>query len=141
MESKRNLALYIDGENISAKKGQTIIDIIKKEGNMDYGKVYHRQKDNSTVEWFTFTKTRNEIKNIQLSEKPEKNKVDNKIKKDIRKDINNAPNIDIIVIASSDHDYIDIIEQVRKIGKRVIVIGEKKAPEKLRKAASKFIQI
>lgn len=141
MESKRNLALYIDGENIPAKKGSTIIDIIKNKGNMDYGKVYHRQKDNSTANWNTFTKTRKDIKNIQLSEKPEKNKVDNKIKKDILKDISNTPDIDIVVIASSDHGFTDIIKQVRNMEKQVIVIGEEKASEKLRNAASEFIQI
>lgn len=139
--SKRNLALYIDGENIPAKKGLTIINSIKDEGNMTSGKVYHRQKDNSTANWNTFTKTKKDIKNIQLSEKPEKNKVDNKIKKDILKDISNTPDIDIVVIASSDHGFTDTIKQVRNMGKQVIVIGEEKASKKLRNAPSEFRQI
>ena len=37
--------------------------------------------------------------------------------------------------------YISVIDELRERGKRVVVIGEKKASEKLRKSANKFIQI
>ena len=44
-------------------------------------------------------------------------------------------------IVSSDHDYVPVIAALREKGKRVVVIGEKKASEGLRNSANKFIQI
>jgi len=72
---------------------------------------------------------------------PAKNKVDNKIIKDAKKATEKNRNVDIYYIVSSDHDYVPVIAALREKGKRVVVIGEKKASEGLRNSANKFIQI
>lgn len=141
MTRKKNLALYIDGENISAKKGQAIKKLVDKRGVIDYGKVYGLQKDNHTKAWTDFTKNVDNMKDIRLYGKPQKNKVDDKIKKDIITDIKAKSNIDIVVLASSDHGYAEVIKQLRDAGKHVIVIGEEKTPACLRKAPNKFVVI
>ena len=52
------------------------------------------------------------ISDIRLCGESEKNKVDNKIKKDARRLI-------------TQHKNVDIIRELRSMGKRVVVIGEK----------------
>ena len=72
---------------------------------------------------------------------PQKNKVDNKIKKDARKLINQHKNVDIICLATNDGGYTDVITELRQAGKKVVVIGEKRASEKLRKSCNRFIEV
>ena len=86
------------------------------------------------------TKDKN-IKDIRLSGGPEKDKVDKKIRKDALKITNDHKNIDVVCIATSDGGYTDTIKEIRGQGKKVVVIGEKKAPDELRDAASVFIEI
>lgn len=45
---KKNMALFIDGENIPAKESQRLFTIVKSIGELDYAKVYGIQKDKST---------------------------------------------------------------------------------------------
>ena len=139
---KKNAAVYIDGENIAAKKAAEIINIIRKEGSVvEYIKVYSLQKDDATRMWTEVANHTDNMKDIRLYGPPAKNKVDNKIIKDAKRAVNKNRNVDIYYIVSSDHGYISVIYELRGKGKRVVVIGEKKASEKLRKSANKFIQI
>ncbi len=139
MNKKRNLALYIDGENVPAKLGNDIIKIVRKMGVLDYGKVYGLQKDNSTRKWTEFATKTPHMKDIRLYGNPAKNKVDNKIKKDILKETKEKRNIDIVVLVSSDCGYVECIRQLRNDGKRVNIIGEKKACESLKEAGNEFV--
>ncbi len=44
-------------------------------------------------------------------------------------------------IATSDGGFVDTVKELRAQGKRVVVIGEEKAPDELRQACSEFIEI
>ena len=81
------------------------------------------------------------IEDIRLYGGPQKNKVDNKIKKDANRIIVNNKNVDIFVIATSDCDFIEVIENLRMHGKRVVVVGSKQAPASLRQSCNKFIEV
>ncbi len=137
---KQNTGLLIDGENVSAKKASAILDAAKAQGKLYEGKVYARQKDIRTRRWSDKARECC-ISDIRLYGGPEKNKVDNKIKKDARRLINQHKNIDIVCIATSDSDYVDIVKELRSMGKRVVVIGEKQAPVSLRTACNKFVEV
>jgi len=139
-EKKRNVAVYIDGENIPAKKAKVIMSLAEGKGVIDYTKVYARQKDPCTRNWTTAAKN-NHLKEIRIAGQPEKNKVDRKLQKDIVKDIQKSKNIDIVCIVSSDHGYAETASQVRAMGKRVIIIGESKAPDRLQKSGNEFVRI
>lgn len=67
--------------------------------------------------------------------------MDQKIKKDVMNVVKSDSNIDIVVLAASDHGYAPDVEKLRAMGKRVIVIGEEKAPASLRNASSEFVQV
>ena len=139
-EKKRNTALFIDGENVSPKKVEKIKKAAQKVGVIDESKVYGLQKDEHTRGWSEKAKEE-DIKDIRLSGGPDKDKVDKKIQKDAKKVIKNNKSIDVVCIATSDRGYVDTIKELRSQGKKVVVIGEEKAPEELRDACSEFIEI
>ncbi len=141
MKKKKKMMLFIDGENVSAKKYPKIVNAVKKVGEIDDSRVYGLQKDTRTKKWSDKAKKDNLLKDIRLCGGPSKNKVDNKIKKDVNKTLNNNKNIDIVVIVSSDGGYADVVESAKKLQKKVVVIGEKNTPEKIRNISSEFIEI
>lgn len=137
---KVNTALYIDGENISYKKADRILQVARKEGKLGIVRVYGLQNDDATRGWTQVTNGKN-IRDIRLPGPPDKNKIDSKIKKDIHGNLSKERNIDIICIATSDGGYADIIRELKNKHKRVIVIGENKAPASLRSAGSRFVEV
>ena len=139
-EKKKNTGVLIDGENISARKAKDIMEVVNKIGVLDTVKVYGRQKDSYTKKW-TPTSKKIGIEDIRLFGGPGKNKVDEKIKKDARKLINLHKNVDIICLATNDCGYTDVIADLRNAGKKVVVLGGKQAPPKLRNACNTFIEV
>ena len=137
---KKNMELLIDGENIGSKKAEEIMNVAKKQGVISEGKVYGRQKDRRTKRWHQKVGECG-LKEIRLCGGPEKNKVDKKIKKDARKITVEHKNVDVICIATNDGGYADIIGELRALGKRVVVIGEHNASERLRNSCNKFVEI
>lgn len=141
MNKKRNTAVFIDGENITAKKAEKIMSVVRSKGVMDYAKVYGIQKDLSTRKWTEVAACTDDMKDIRLYGGAGHNKVDKKIKKDTIKAIHNSPNIDIICIVASDHGYASNARELRAMGKRVVIIGEKNTPQILRSAGNEFVMI
>lgn len=137
---KKNTSLFIDGENISSKKAGAILKAAEKQGVIDTAKVYGMQKDEHTKGWTDKAKECG-LKDIRLSGSPKKDKVDKKITKDTKKAILEQKNLDIVCIATSDGGYVDTVKELRAQGKRVVVIGEDKAPKELRNACSEFIEV
>lgn len=139
---KKNAALLIDGENISYKKAESILSVAKKQGvlDMDQVRVYGLQKDESTKGW-SEKAIELGIKDIRLYGRPSKDKVDRKIQKDALNIIENTKNINTVCISTSDKGYVGSIHELRKERKQVVVIGEAKAPAKLRDACNRFIEV
>ena len=137
---KKNTEVLIDGENMSYNKADLILKAAASQGVLYEGRVYGRQKDKRTKGW-TVKARKHGIEDIRLYGGPQKNKVDNKIKKDANRIIVNNKNVDIFVIATSDSDFIEVIENLRMHGKRVVVVGSKQAPASLRRSCNKFIEV
>ena len=129
-------------ENKSKKKKKTI----QTKSNSTRKKVNAAlfidglQKDECTKSWSDKAK-KLYIKDIRLCGNPEKDKVDNKIKKDVNQEIKNNKSVDVVCIATSDKGYTDTVKELRRQGKKVVGIGEKKAPKELRDACSEFFEI
>ena len=137
---KKNTELLIDGENMSYRNADTIMDVVASQGILFEAKVYGRQKDIRTRRWSEEAR-KHGLKDIRLYGCPQKNKVDDKIIHDAKRILNHDKNIDIFVIATSDSDYVDIIKELRTSGKRVVVVGDRNAPDSLRSSCNKFIEI
>lgn len=133
---QQNVALFIDGENVSSKKAEIIMAKAKQQGKVESSKVYALQKDEHTKGWTDKAKELG-IKGIRLYGSPEKDKVDKKLQKDAKQ----KGNADIVCIAASDGGYADSVKELREQGKKVVIIGESKTPDKLRKACDKFVEI
>ena len=139
-QKKENTALFIDGENISCKKINAIMNAAKQQGVLSSKRVYGLQNDNRTRRWSDKAREYG-IADIRLFGGPEKNKVDKKIQKDMKREIIQHKNVDIVCLVTSDQDYVATICELRSCGKRVVVIGEDRAPDQLRNACSVFIEI
>ncbi len=138
---KKNMDVFFDGENVSAKKYKEVKKELERLGIADTSKVYGLQKDMHTKGWTEVSHNDSSLEDIRLYGAPSKDKIDKKIKKDVRKSCSNKKNIDIIVIVSSDGGYKDVVDEARKDKKKVVVIGEKKTPKRLRKSCSLFIEV
>ncbi len=139
-KKKQNTALFIDGENISHKKAEKIMEIAKQQGELYSSRVYGLQKDKSTKGWSEKAKEHG-IKDIRMSGISEKDKVDKKIQKDAQREILQQKNVDIVCIATSDKGYADVVRKLREQGKRVVIIGEEKTSDELRRVCNKFIEV
>lgn len=137
----KNMDVFYDGENVSSKKYGIIKKKLKRLGATDTSRVYGLQKDSSTKGWTEASHNDSMLKDIRLCGEPSKDKVDKKIKKDVRKSCRDKENIDTIVIVSSDGGFKDVVDEARKENKKVIVIGEKKTPKKLRESCSMFVEV
>ena len=138
---KKRIQRYLLMEKILVQKGQSKSRKLRvNRGVLGTEKVYGLQKDARTKSWSDEAKDLG-IKDIRLCGNPEKDKVDKKIQKDIRKEIKNNKSVDIVCIATSDKGYTETVKELRRQGKRVVGIGERKAPKELRDACSEFIEI
>ena len=133
---KQRTVILVDGENISYKKADEINVLSRRLGNVVERKVYHRQKDPTTRLWNKKTV----YKNIHIPGEAEHNLIDHRIQQDARKYMQ-SPEIDMICVVSSDSDFCCLREDAAAAGKLLCFIGEKKAPEKLRRAGTRFIEL
>ena len=138
---KKNMVLFIDGENIPAKESQKIFTAIQGIGELDFAKVYGIQNDMGTRAWSRKATEIDGLNDIRLYGGPGKDKVDRKIQKDISRDLMRHKNIDIVVIATSDHGYSSSVREMRAKGKKVIVIGNEKSAKSLKAACNLHIVI
>lgn len=135
-----DIALFIDGENISSKYAEQILKIASDIGTIAVAKVYGLQKDDHTKKW-TGKAKENEIDDIRLCGKPEKNKVDNKIIQDMKRSILDHSWINTICIASCDGGYAKVLDELRNRGLTIIAIGTNKASKKLKDVCDIFKEI
>ena len=139
-EFHSDIALFIDGENISSKYAEQILEIANDIGTIAVAKVYGLQKDECTKKW-TEKASKKEIKDIRLCGKPEKNKVDKKIIKDMKKVILDHSWINTICIASCDGGYAETLSELRNLGLTIVAIGTKHLSNKLKEVCDEFKEL
>ncbi len=139
-KKKKRVVVYIDAENISAKKVDEITAISQREGKMISTKVYRRKDDKYTKNWCNVRMKSELMKEIQLSGYPEKDKIDKRIIKDMKKDLMKNDSIDVVILVSSDHGYAETVKKITKTGKEVIVAG-KNISSRLKTAAGEYCEI
>lgn len=137
--AQKRVSLFIDEENISPKKAESIVMFARRQGALCSARGYGLQDDEHIKHWTLEAKLHG-IQEVRLPGKPKKDKIDKRIQDDVIK-MNVSKNGDIVCIVTSDRGYIPTIEQLKKMGKRVVGMGEAKAPYDLRNACDEFIQI
>lgn len=134
-QKKKNLAVFIDAESVGSSSAARIAGQIKKIGTLFEARYYALQKDHRTTAWKDVAKKYG-FKPILLCGEPEKNKVDKKIMKDVRKMLEQNKQVDIFCIASRDGDFSSLVNELRKHGKRVVILATKQTSQRLKKAGN-----
>jgi uncharacterized LabA/DUF88 family protein len=146
----KRIRVYIDGENISAKKYAMIHRVVQRiskqhmDAKIDSVKVFRMREDHTTERWDEQAKCSPELKIVGLIGDRYKNKVDYAIWNTIANEINtdSGGRLDTIVLVSSDGDFAEMVRSFRKDnGKRVIVIGKQDSSHQLRKSCDQFYSL
>ncbi len=132
---KKNLAVFIDAESVGSSLAARIDGQIKKIGTLFEARYYALQKDNRTKAWKDVAKKYG-FKPILLCGEPEKNRIDKKIMRDVRTMLEKNKQVDIFCIVSRDGDFTSLVNDLRKHGKRVVILATKQTSKRLKEAAN-----
>ena len=133
-----NIAIFIDGENISSKEYKYILEDIRKYGRISISNIYLDWTENKS--WMDISKNFG-ITPIQCHKIKGKNSIDLKIAVDIMETIYEK-NIDIYCILTTDSDFCHIVQKLKSKNKIVYIYGLKiNTNQSLLSICDKFIDI
>ena len=133
-----NIAIFIDGENISSKEYKAIIEDIRKYGRVSISNIYLDWTENKS--WMDISKNFG-ITPIQCNKIKGKNSIDLKIAVDIMETIYEK-NIDLFCILTTDSDFCHIVQKLKSKNKYVYIYGPKiNTNQSLLSICDKFIDI
>lgn len=133
-----NVAIFIDGENISSKEYCHILDDIRKNGQVSISNVYLDWTENQS--WKEVSKNFG-ITPIQCQKINGKNSVDLKIAVDIMETLYERQ-IDLFCILTTDSDFCHIVQKLKSRNKIVHIYGyENNINKSLLSICNQFINI
>jgi uncharacterized LabA/DUF88 family protein len=137
-----NIAVFIDGDNISAAHYQKIIDELKQMGRILTQRLYADFSRPTTTQWKEYI-MKYGIDAIQTFRIAKKESTDNCLIVDCMRTLyhHNGAMIDMFVIVSSDSDFSSLASEVRMKGKFCIGVGYNHTPMKLRNNCDRFIVV
>ncbi|MEG0156241.1 MAG: NYN domain-containing protein [Anaerovoracaceae bacterium] len=139
MEEKR-IALLIDGENISSKYVESILDEVSKHGVITYKRIYGNWASIVEKKWEEKIRENSITPMMQINNTAGKNASDSALIIDAM-DILYTNAVEGFCIASSDGDFTRLASRLREAGMMVIGMGEEKTPKSFRAACSIFTNI
>lgn len=134
------LAVLIDADNIPARHAAAILDEIASLGEPSVRRVYGDWSSPSLMNWKEQARDLGLVMHHQSANTKGKNASDIGLVIDAM-DILHAGKVDGFVLVSSDSDFTRLASRIREDGLQVIVIGEAKTPESLRKVCNRFVLI
>ena len=138
MEKTRNIALFIDGDNVSKTTFQENFNEIKLKGRICIKRIYFDFNSKLDGDWKSIILA-NGIESISVLNLPSKNSTDIRLMLDMIKEYYSNPIIDVYIIMSSDSDFYHIATFLRSNGKKVICYGEKHTPLMLKNVCDEFV--
>lgn len=135
-----NIAVFIDGDNISAHHYQTLIGELKQEGRILIQRVYADFSKQSSASWQDII-VNNGMEAIQTYRVAKKESTDNALIVDCMDTLYNIKTIQKYVIVSSDSDFSSLATKIRLRGLFCIGVGYQHTSVKLRNNCDKFIVI
>lgn len=136
----RKVAVFIDGENISHTKADSIIRNAKYQGKIISIRVYSMYYNSGAKKWKKVAKNQS-IKTVFLGGPNTRNKVDMRICGEILSWCGIKNRVDVIVLVTSDNDYIKTVQKARRRGKRVVVMGTKCLSDKMKDACDAYFYL
>lgn len=138
--SEKRFAILIDGDNISSKYIECIMDEMTKFGESTYRRIYGDFSREDKNPWKDVLLKHSIIPMQQFQNTKGKNATDSALIIDAM-DILYSNNVDGFCIVSSDSDFTRLASRLRESGMEVIGMGENKTPKALRAACSQFITL
>lgn len=134
---EKQVAVLIDGDNISAKYAESIKQEALQYGNIKVFRLYGSVNSPNTKRWYPVMPKQGIMPVLQISYASGKSIADQALTIDVM-DLLHSDNIDIFCIASSDSDFTKLVYRLKESGKIVIGMGESKTKEALAKACDEF---
>jgi len=138
--SSQNLAVFIDGDNISGAHYQKIMEEIRRNGRILVQRVYADFSKPSSTQWRDIIVNYG-LEAVQVFRVAKKESTDNTLIVDCMRTLYNNKGIHSYVIMSSDSDFSSLAAEIRLRGQFCIGIGYKHTPMKLRNNCDRFILI
>jgi uncharacterized protein (TIGR00288 family) len=114
-----NIGIFIDGENISAKEYERILDDICRYGQISISNIYLDWSQNTS--WLDVSKKFG-ITPIQCHKINKKNSVDLKLSVDVMETLYERQ-IDLFCILTTDSDFCHIVQKLKSKNKMVYIYG------------------
>lgn len=134
------IALLIDGDNISAKYLNSILDELTEVGEVNIKRIYGDWTRPEMHSWGKELLRRSITPMQQFSNVSGKNATDSALIIDAM-DILYNKEVDAFAIVSSDSDFTRLANRLQESAKTVIGMGEAKTPESFRNACTRFVQL
>ena len=134
---EKQVAVLIDGDNISAKYAESIKQEALQYGNIKVFRLYGSVNSPNTKRWYPVMPKQGIMPVLQISYPSGKSIADQALTIDVM-DLLHSDSIDIFCIASSDSDFTKLVYRLKESGKIVIGMGESKTKEALAKACDEF---
>ena len=135
-----NLAVLIDGDNISSNYIEEMMEEITKYGNPTIKRIYGDWTSPNLVKWKNLLLENAIIPVQQYAYTKGKNATDSAMIIDAM-DILYSGKVNGFCLVSSDSDFTRLATRLREAGMQVIGIGEKKTPNPFIVACDRFIYI
>lgn len=137
---QKNIAMFIDCDNVSSKYIESIFDHLSQYGNVNIKKAYGNWKDKKLIGWENVLQEYNIQPFQQFSYTQNKNASDIAIVIDTM-DAIYSKNIDGVALITSDSDFTPLVTRLLADGITVYGFGEEKTPSALVNACSEFIYV
>lgn len=134
------IALLIDGDNISAKYLNSILDELTEVGVVNIKRIYGDWTRPEMHSWGKVLLSRSITPMQQFNNVSGKNATDSALIIDAM-DILYLKDVDAFAIVSSDSDFTRLANRLVESGKTVIGMGEAKTPESFRNACTRFVSL
>ena len=136
----KNVAMFIDCDNVSAKYIDSIFKDLSQYGRITIRKAYGDWTNKHLHGWENVLLDYNIQPYQQFAYASKKNASDIAIVIDVMDSIY-TKDIDIIALVTSDSDFTPLVTRVLSDAKTVLGYGEEKTPDSLVKACSQFIYV
>ncbi len=123
-------AIYIDGDNMSPKMMSLLKSKVNELGDIGILKVYRDWSQEDSKKWIELYPTY-KFEAVQCFRQPKKQSTDVYMITDLMNDVYTNPYISHVVLATCDSDFVHLCHQIKKIGKKLILIGKDKNMENL----------
>lgn len=137
MEKEKQVAILIDGDNISPKYAEHIKQEAMNYGNIKVFRLYGSVNSSTVQSWYKIMPLQGIVPMLQISYANGKSIADQSLTIDAM-DLLYAGELDVFCIVSSDSDYVKLVYRLKEAGKLVIGMGEKKTREAMAKACDEF---